>query len=92
MQKKPFDKNLTFQDGTLNKLQKINTNINIIMPLWKEHSNGERMKAFPQGRTLCTTLQQSTEILRAIRWEKEIKGPQIEKEGNVSSFPHDNVS
>ena len=41
------------------------------MPLWKEHSNGEIMKAFPlrsrrrQGRTLCTTLQQSTEILRA---------------------------
>ena len=68
------------------------------MPLWKEHSNGEIMKAFPlrsrrrQGCTLCTTLQQSTEILRAIRWEKEIKGPQIEKEVNVSSFPHDKVS
>ena len=68
------------------------------MPLRKEHSNGERMKAFPlrsrrrQGRTLCTTLQQSTETLRAIRWEKEIKGPQIEKEVNVSSFPHDKVS
>ena len=62
------------------------------MPLWKEHSNGERMKAFPQGCTLCTILQQSTETLRAIRWENEIKGLQIEKEGNVSSFPHDKVS
>ena len=68
------------------------------MPLWKEHSNGERMKAFPlrsrrrQGCTLCTTVQQSTETLRASRWEKEIKGPQIEKEVNVYSFPHDKVS
>ena len=68
------------------------------MPLWKEHSNGERMKAFPlrsrrrQGCTLYTTVQQSTETLRAIRWEKEIKGPQIEKEVNLSSFPHDKVS
>ena len=68
------------------------------MPLWKEHSNGERMKAFPlrsrrrQGCTLCTTVQQSTETLRAIRWEKEIKGPQIEKEVNLSSFPQDKVS
>ena len=50
------------------------------------------MKAFPQGRTLCTTLQQSTETLRAITSEKEIKGPQIEKEVNVYSFPHDKVS
>ena len=55
------------------------------------------MKAFPlrsrrrQGCTLCTTVQQSTETLRAIRWEKEIKGPQIEKEVNLSSFPHDKV-
>ena len=68
------------------------------MPLWKEHSNGERMKAFPlrsrrrQGHTLCTAVQQNTETLRAIRWEKEIKGPQIEKEVNLSSFPHDKVS
>ena len=68
------------------------------MPLWKEHSNGERMKAFPprlrrrQECTLCTTVQQSTETLRASRWEQEIKGPQIEKEVNVSSFPHDKVS
>ena len=62
------------------------------MPLWKEHSNGERMIAFPQGCTLCTILQQSTETLRAIRWENEIKGLQIEKEENVSSFPHDKVS
>ena len=68
------------------------------MPLRKEHSNGERMKAFPlrsrrrQGYTLCTAVQQSTETLRVIRWGKEIKGPQIEKEVNVSSFPHDKVS
>ena len=68
------------------------------MPLCKEHSNGERMKTFPlrsrrrQGCTLCTTVQQSTETLGAIRWEKEIKGPQIEKEVNLSSFPHDKVS
>ena len=68
------------------------------MPLWKEHNNGERMKAFPlrsrrrKGCTLCTTVQQSTETLRAIRWEKEIKGQQIEKEGNLSSFPRDKVS
>ena len=68
------------------------------MPLWKEHSNGERMKTFPlrsrrrQGCTLCTTVQQSTETLKAIRWEKEIKGPQIEKEVNLSSCPHDKVS
>ena len=68
------------------------------MPLWKEHSNGEIMKAFPlrsrrrQGYTLCTAVQQSTETLRVIRWGKEIKGPQIEKEVNVSSFPHDQVS
>ena len=68
------------------------------MPLWKEHSNGERMKAFPlrsrrrQGHTLCTAVQQNTETLRAIRWEKEIKGSQIEKEVNLSSFPHDKVS
>ena len=68
------------------------------MPLWKEHSNTERMKACPlrsrrrQGCTLCTVVQQSTETLRAIRWEKEIKGPQIEKEVNVYSFPHDKVS
>ena len=40
----------------------------------------------------CTTVQQSTETLRAIRWEKEIKGPQIEKEVNLSPFPHDKVS
>ena len=64
------------------------------MPLWKEHSNGERMKAFPlrsrwQGCTLCTIVQQSTETLRAIRWEKEIKSPQVEKEVNLSSFPQD---
>ena len=67
------------------------------MPLWKEHSNGEKMKAFPlrsrrQGCTLCTTVQQSTETLGAIRWEKEIKGTQIEKEVNLSSFPRDKVS
>ena len=68
------------------------------MPLRKEHNNGERMKAFPlrsrrrQGHTLCTAVQQNTETLRAIRWEKEIKGPQIEKEVNLSSFPHDKVS
>ena len=65
---------------------------------WKEHNNGERMKAFPlrsrrrKGCTLCTTVQQSTETLRTIRWEKEIKGPQIEKEVNLSSFQHDKVS
>ena len=68
------------------------------MPLRKEHNNGERMKAFPlrprrrQGRTLCTTIQQSTETLTAIRWEKEFKGAQIEKEVNLSSFPQDKVS
>ena len=68
------------------------------MSLRKEHNNGERMKAFPlrsrrrQGHTLCTAVQQNTETLRAIRWEKEIKGPQIEKEVNLSSFPHDKVS
>ena len=54
------------------------------MPLRKEHNNGERMKAFPlklrrrQGRTLCTKVQQSTQTLTAIRWEKEIKSPQID--------------
>ena len=56
------------------------------------------MKAFPlrsrrrQGYTLCTAVQQSTETLRVIRWGKEIKGPQIEKEVNLSPFPHDKVS
>ena len=45
-----------------------------------------------QGCTPCTTVQQSTETLTAIRWEKEIKGPQIEKEVNLSSFPCDKVS
>ena len=67
------------------------------MPLWKENNNGERTKAFPlrsrrrQGRTPCTTIQQSTETLTAIRWEKEFKGPQIEKEVNLSSIPQDKV-
>ena len=42
----------------------------------------EWKKAFPlrsrrQGCTLCTAVQESTETLRAIRWEKEIKGPKI---------------
>ena len=52
------------------------------MPLWKEHSNGERMKASPlrsrrsQGCTLCTRVQHK----------------QIEKEVNLSSFPKDKVS
>ena len=68
------------------------------MSLRKEHNNGERMKAFPlklrrrQGRTLCTKVQQSTQTLTAIRWEKEFKGAQIEKEVNLSSFPQDKVS
>ena len=54
------------------------------MSLRKEHNNGERMKAFPlklrrrQGCTLCTKVQQSTQTLTAIRWEKEIKSPQID--------------
>ena len=99
--KKPFDKNLTtFQDGTLNKRQTINyTNINIINAIMKRAQQwGKNERPFPprsrrrQGCTLCITVQQSTETLRAIRWEKEIKGQQIEKEVNSFSFPRDQVS
>ena len=99
--KKPFDKNLTtFQDGTLNKLQTIHyTNINIINAIMKRAQQwGKNERYFPlrsrrrPGCTPCTTVQQSTETLRAIRWQKEIKGQQIEKEVNLSSFPRDKVS
>ena len=75
-EKKPFDKNLTiFQDGTLNKLQTINyTNINIINAIMKRAQQwGKNERPFAlrsrrrQGCTPCTTVQQSTETLTAIR-------------------------
>ena len=58
---------------------------------------GKNERPFPlrprrQGCTPCTRVQQSTETLTAIRWEKDIKGQQIEKEVNLSSFPRDKVS
>ena len=59
---------------------------------WGKNERSFPLRSRRPGCTPCTTVQQSTETLRAIRWEKEIKGQQIEKEVNLSSFPRDKVS
>ena len=54
---------------------------------WKTFSSEVKKKA-----RMHTLHYSSTETLTEIIWEKEIKGQQIEKEGNLSSFPRDKVS
>ena len=100
MQKKTFDKNLTtFQDGTLNKLQTINyTNINIINAIMKRAQQWGKNESFSsevkRKARMHTALQfnKALKSLEQLDEKRKSKGPQIEKEVNLSPFPHDKVS